>query len=637
MLAVPTACPFCSCGCGFYLLVREGRLVGVAPSETHPVSQGKLCARAWSAHEAPVWGQRLLQPMLRRNGRLETISWDEAFECVAIRLGELTTAGKAVGVLGSARATNEENYLAGKFARVCLRTNNVDFSYRSICAPLLEGIEEATGKHTASICLNDITSSQIIVLIEGDLAETHPRAASLVLKAIEKGARLVTIGYRKTQMARLAAFHLRESPGNRGEIIDSLSTAVLDLGRKEPRSAQSVDDTLPRYLQGIATTPEVRRVAEWIVQAERAAFLIAPGAGEPEQLREEAAEFAMLALRGGHLQKPGSGLLPILARSNATGACDMGVVPDRLPGYEPYDDVQARHRVERVWGRELPSPPGLCAENLVQSVRGMVVLADDPPSILPTPGRARSALEKLEFLVVLDSFVTPVTQIAHVVMPIAAFTETEGTYTNMEGRLQRLRAPTNPAGHARNGWKVLAQLCAKWGADSHYSTASDVLNEIGQAAPRYAGMEPRVDENGWGGGLLPDLRASRFTFPSSRAITAAVRTSAEYPYLLIRDGTFEWRNDPLVSFSPTLSRPYRSERKLFPDGFVEMHETDTAALGPGGTRRVRLRSVHGDAVVPVVPKTDLEPGMLSVPYMFRERVCGVLGNNSVVAVSVERA
>ena len=174
MLPVPTTCPFCACGCGFYLLANKGGLVGVAPSETHPVSLGRLCARGWSAHEAALWGNRLRQPLVNRNGKLESVSWDEALDHVAGRIKELIDAGKSVGVLGSARATNEENYLAGKLARAGLQTNNLDFSYHSICGPLLTGLEEVCGEYTPSISLNDIESSQTILLIEGDLADDPP-------------------------------------------------------------------------------------------------------------------------------------------------------------------------------------------------------------------------------------------------------------------------------------------------------------------------------------------------------------------------------------------------------------------------------------------------------------------------------
>ena len=636
MLAIPTACPFCSCGCGFYLLAKEGQLVGVAPSETHPVSEGRLCARGWSAHEAVLWGDRLRQPLLQRNGKQDSVSWDEALDHVVGRLKELMNAGKPVGVLGSSRATNEENYLAGKLARAGLQTNNVDFSYHPICRPLLAGLEDVCGKHAPAIRLNDIASSQVILLTEGNLAETHPRAASAVLQAVEKGAHLITIGYRKTQMARLASLHLQATPGNEGEVINGLLAAVLNLGLQDRTSVPIGYDALRRDLETVKTTEEVRQAAEWIARAERAAFLIAPSCGKGDQLRKDAAAFAKLAAVTGHLVKSVSGLLPLLARSNVRGACDMGAVPDRLPGYDPLDDARSRQRVQDLWGKKLPSAPGLSAESLLQSVSGLIVVADDPPSVLPMGQRAMIAMERIEFLVVLDAFITPAARLAHALLPIASFAETEGTLTNLEGRVQRLRVVTNPPGEARTGWQVLAELCARLDVAGCYGSASDVTREIGQAAPGYAGMEQRLSGDGWGGALLEDLDGARFVVCPAGATGMAALTSVERPYLLAREGAFDWSHDPFVSFSPTLSRDYRSEHKLFPNGFVEIGKGDADALNLSGGRQVRLTSVHGESVVPVRVKTDIKPGLLLVPYAFRDRVSSVLGTYSVTAVKVER-
>ncbi len=488
MLAVPTTCPFCSCGCGLYLLAREGELVGVAPSESHPVSAGKLCARGWSAHEAPLWGERLRQPMLRRNGKQDAVSWDAALDHITVRLQELMSAGKPVGVLGSARATNEENYLLGKLARAGLGANHVDFSYHPNCDSLLAGIEGVCGGRNPSLCLHDIASSHVILLTEGNLAETHPRAASVVLEALDNGARLITIGWRSTQMTRLASLHLRATPGSEGALIESLLSAALELKPQEATGGEG--------------TGEVRQAAEWIARAERAAFMIAPCCGQGDRMQRDGAAFARLAEATGHLDKPGSGLLLLLARNNVRGACDMGVAPDRLPGYEPLDDSRARERVEAAWGHKLPATPGWSVGKLLQSVSGLIVLADDPPSVAPMGLDAMAALGKIEFLVVLDAFSTPTARMAHALLPIASFAETDGSVTNLEGRLQRVRAAASPPGEARSGWQVLAGLCGKFGMACSYASAAEVLREISQAAPAYSGMERLFSEDGWGGVLL---------------------------------------------------------------------------------------------------------------------------------------
>ena len=164
-----------------------------------------------------------------------------------------------------------------------------------------------------------------------------------------------------------------------------------------------------------------------------------------------------------------------------------------------------------------------------------------------------------------------------------------------------------------------------------------LIREIGQAAPGYAGVEQRLSEDGWGGALLDDFDRAKFVAHPTAATGLAVLTSAEHPYLLAREGAFDWGHDPLVTFSPTLSRGYRSERKLFPNGFVEIGKGDADALNLNGGRQVRLTSVHGESVVLVRVTTDLKPGLLLVPYAFRDRVSNVLGTDSVTAVRVERA
>ena len=501
MLPVPTTCPFCACGCGFYLLANQAGLVGVAPSETHPVSLGRLCARGWSAHEAALWGNRLRQPLVNRNGKLESVSWTEALDHVTGRVKELIDAGKSVGVLGSARATNEENYLAGKLARAGFQTNNLDFSYRSICGPLLTGLEEVCGECTPSISLNDVESSQTILLIEGDLAKTHPRAASAVMAAVEKGAHLVTIAHTATQMSCVASLPLPAIPGNEGEVIDGLLAAVLALGLEDQASVrESCEgyDALRRGLEGVKITAVMRQAAEWIARASRATFLIPPVSGEGPPSRREAAALATLAAVTGHLCRPGSGLLPLLARNNVRGACDMGIVPDHLPGYRPLDDRESQQRLQCLWGKKLPSTPGLDAASMLESVSALIVVADDPPSVLPMGKRALAALGKIEFLVVLDAFLTPTAQLAHVVLPIASFAETEGSVTSMEGRVQRLHVATDPPGEARPGWQVLADLCARFGLRTTYliqlqtsSAKWDVLRNLTHrwGNPRIVGAE----------------------------------------------------------------------------------------------------------------------------------------------------
>ena len=626
MLTVPTTCPFCGCGCGFYLLAARGQLVGTLPSENHPVSAGRLCARGWSAHEAVLWGRRLRRPLLRRDGVLEPVCWAAALDQFTHRVRELLDVGKPVGVLGSARATNEENYLAAKLARLGFHTNNVDFAYHSLCRSLLDGIEDVIGASTPSVTLQHVESSEVIFLLEGDLADTHPQAASSVMRALEQGARLITIGCRRTQMARLSSLHFGAAPGCEGDVIHGVLAEVADGERRI-----ELEDQSGLANEAIHAKEDLRQAAEWIAGADQAVFLMPPMPGPGECCRRTAAALASLAAITAHLH-PGSGILPLLARSNARGACDMGVAPDRIPGYEPVSRRPARERLERLWGKPLSWAPGMDAEALIESVSGLIVLADDPTAVLRMARRATDGLRRLEFLAVLDSFVTPTVEIAHLALPIASFAETEGTLTSIEGRVQRLRPAIDPPGLARPGWRLLGELCARFDAGDSYASAADVLGEIAQAVPRYSAAEHALDE-GWSHTFARRADGPR---PVPRVRATQTSTSADHPYVLAQNGVFDWGGDPLVSFSPTLSRDFRSQRKLSPNGFVEIGQQDADKLGFHAGRRARLTSVWGEAVLSVRLRQDLMPGVLLVPYAFRDEAASVLGSESATAVNIEQ-
>jgi predicted molibdopterin-dependent oxidoreductase YjgC len=650
MITVPTTCPFCGCGCGFYLLADNGRLRGVAPSDNHPVSRGRICARGWCAHEAPLWGTRLTQPLVNTSvteaganrgatsadGTRTTATWDSAFDCVAKCIRNLIRAEKPIGVLGSARATNEENYLAAKLARAGFNTNNVDFSYYSTCRPLLEGFEDVAGDCTPSLTLQDVESNETILLIEGDLAETHPQAASAVMRALEKHARLITIGCRTTQMARLSSAHFSTMPGSEGEVINALMACVVRMQQHDRRRlsmAAERYDSSPRRLEAFPATDELRQAAKWIAEARRAAYLVPPMSGAAEQVRKDAAALATLAAVAGHLNTPGSGLLPLLARSNVRGACDMGATPDRWPGFEPLANGTVRHRLQRLWGVNLSADRGMDAETLIERVSGLIVVADDPATSLTDGRRAIAALRNVEFLVVLDAFATPTAQMAHVTLPIASYAETDGTVTNMEGRVQKLRIAAEPPGEARAGWEVLAEMCARFGGSAQYRSGADVLREIAEVVPRYAKVYERALGEGWSETMV---ERSERAMPEFRLPTGAIRPS-EGPYVLTRGPAFDWTGDALVAFSPTLSRDSRSERKLYPGGVVEICHQDADTLGIQAGRKVKLTSAHGDVVIPVRLRTGLKPGVLMVPYAFRDSVASVLGTESATRVKVETA
>lgn len=602
-------------------------MAGVSPSRNHPVSRGRLCARGWSAHEAPAWGQRLDSPRIRRGGVLETVSWEEALAEAAARLSALLAAGKPVGVIGSPRATNEENYLAVRLARGALSSGNLDLCSGTAYSAVADALQPAG-------TLDDVASSESLAILEGDLATSHPQAAAAVLTAVHSGARLITIGAARTQMARLAVAHLQATPGREEEVLARLVAAVpCERADDAPTEAGGNRRASRLEASGLAEG-DVDRAARWLAKARRAAFLIPADGRLGEGAGGVASALAALAAATGHLGRPGSAVVPLAARANLRGARDVGVRPDAWPGGARLGDPMAADRLGGEWGRPPSAREGSRAAQLPAAVAGLVVVAEDLTATLLDGAAAAAALGALEFLLVLDAFATPTAALAHVSLPIASLAETEGTVTPLDGRHQAVRACVAPPGRARAGWRVLADLGGALGLPTGFDTVAGVTAEIARAVPP---GEPAPGE-----GLAQPLaeataeaaheRRKRST-PSPPPADGAAR----FPFRLALADGFDWGRDVLVAFSPTLCRDHLALRKMYPRGAVEMSREDAESLGVRQGWTVRVCSTGGEAALGVMVRPDLMQGVLRIPFAFREPAAPLLAGATSADVRVERA
>jgi predicted molibdopterin-dependent oxidoreductase YjgC len=583
------------------------------PSEHHPVSLGRLCARGWAAHEASLWSRRVEHPLVRRHGALQPATWEDALSEAARGLRAVVSFGRPVGVLGSGRATNEENFLAARLARGAIRTPHVDAClgapYRHLLAGVLEG-GAALGVTTA---LADLAAAELILLFEDDLARTHPRVAFAILCAVHAGARLVTLGPVKTQLSRLARRYLPLLPGDLSRVAGELE--ALSRGDSVPQPAADAFSGLR--------------------EAKRPAIVLALS-GSAADLRRLARALGTVAAdaRRAHASCL---VLPVPTRANTRGALEMGAAPAALPGLAALDDEAARRRVRAAWECEIVAERGLDAEGMLREVSGLVVLADHPPAAAGSGAAAQAKLDGLDCLVTLDAFWTPTVAASHVVLPIAGPLETEGTFTNLEGRVQRLRACMPAPAQARPGWRALNDLGAALGLPSVAAGLDDVRAAIAAAVPPYA---PAM--RGTGSAEPVEIRSEAATAPRDRSAEPRAEGSGGgeppgFPLRLARVGSFEWGEDPLVSGSPTLRRDYLSLRKRYPDGLVAMSPDDARRLGVREGWRVRIASRHGTAVTAVQLRSEVEPGVLLAPFGFRDQVGAALGGEVEVPVRVEVA
>lgn len=636
---VLTTCPFCSCGCGLYLHFSSGGvLTGVSPSEHHPISRGRLCARGWSAHEATSWGQRLLRPMVRRNGRLVGVDWADAVREAKHRLAAAVRTKQQVGVLASPRATNEENYLAGKLARAALGTNNVDFLPRAAYEPMLAGIADVRGTAPVPGVLDEVDSAEVVLVVEGDLANTHPHICGSVLRARRAGGRVVTLGVAKTQLARAASMHFAVKAGGEGQIINGLLAALVrNAGELRNESLERLVgyEALQDSLAKLRIRDDIREAAKWLGEAEHSVVLIAPTSTPPQRQRRDAAALASLSTLAAQTSGGACRLFALLPRSNFRGALALGCTPGALPGEQAVLDADARRRASAAWaGRDVPTAEGMDAVVMIRSARALVIVADDPSASSPEPDALLQLLRGMDALIVFDAYETATSAAADVVFPIAAFGESEGTLTNGEGRVQRVRRATTAPAQARPGWDALACLINEFGVCCRYGSAAEVFDEIVEIAPCYRAMSHARLDDGWGEIIGEQRQARRVVVTLTEQ--APLRSEA-YPEVLIRPEAYDWGADPLVAGSPTLCRQHAARRKLFPRGLVELSHADAERLGLRSGGQIVLSSPAGQITMPVEIRPELEPGVLRLPFMFRSHANGVLRNGAVAPVRASRA
>ena len=501
-----TICTHCPVGCQINLEINEqGRVIRAVPELNSPANQGQACYKGKFGMGHLTGGQRLRRPMIRRNGRLETASWDEALDLVADRLRPHRD-GSGFGLIAAADSTNEELYLAQKFARSGMNTNNVDHS-GNIQPSLALGLEEVLGYPGASNSIWDLEKAGCILVFNSNLTESHNVAGVPIKRAARGGTPLIVIDVREVELTRYADIWLRPAPGAELALLGAILKTILDEGLVDADwLAENVEapDTLAYELERIddeaiaATGVEravIERAARMFAGADEAAIVYGLDNVPAAIAHDCVVALANLALLTHSVGNAGGGIFPMLQGANGQGAADVGCMPNRLPGGGALFDDGHRSLVERTWGITLPAQPSMGAAEMLQgagsgAIKSMLVIGDSANFANGQFADGLANLEKLEFLVVSESFLTPAAQIADVVLPRGTFAEKDGTYTNLERRIQRVR----PSVEVKNndarpeGW-ILSQLAERLGIDGiDYAEPSAVLDEIATVTTAYAGV-----------------------------------------------------------------------------------------------------------------------------------------------------
>ncbi len=648
---VRTTCSYCGVGCQLDVHVAGDRVARVegAPS---PVNRGHLCVKGRYAHGVARHPDRLTSPLLRRGGELVPVSWEEAIAFVADGFGRLR--GKVAG-LASSRCTNEENYLLQKWFRAGLGTHDVDCCARVCHAPSATGLRESFGTGAATNSLADIEIADAFLVAGSNTLESHPVTGARIRQRVLRGARLVVIDPRRTELAALADVHLQLRPGTNVPLLNSLACALLEAGLAdgaflEARTegfeawAQSVASFRPEEMEPVTGVPaaDVRRAARIYGEAERPMQAHGLGMTEHFQGSEAVMALANLALAAGAVGREGTGVNPLRGQNNVQGAADMGCQPDLLTGYGDPRDPSVRARFEAVWGRPLPVAAGRTIPRMWEAarageLRGMFILGEDVAQTDPDSTRVAEALRALDLLVVQELFLSETARFAHVVLPGASFLEKEGTFTNGERRIQRIRRALAPPGEARADWRILCDLMAATGLPQPFEEPAQVFDEIARLAPQFAGVtHARLGDEGLQWPVPTDRHPGtavlhRESFPRGRGrfvpiewIPSPSLAGAGDALLLVTGRALEHYNSgTMTRRSATLALRRGDE--------LEIHPADAERRGIRTGDAVSVRSRFGEARASARVTDRVAPGTLFLTFHFPET-----GTNRVTTDVLDR-
>ncbi len=603
--SAPSTCALCPIGCALTADVREGRLKRLRGREAPAVNDGWLCDLGRTGHGFTDHPDRLRQPLLRRAGKFEPTTWAEALEAAASGLKRAVQAGgpQAVAALGSGRLTNEAAYLLGKLARAALGSHNVDSRLGSaVPAP-------------AQASFADLRRADLIVLFLGDPSAEAPILELWIKEAVRRGGKLVIVHPRGLSLERYAAMVLQPRPGSETAFLAGVLAAV------NPASSLPLTPPAGGTVGGAGLAglePQaVDELAKALLGAQRA--VLAYGAG----VRDEATVAWLAALA----RATGAKLLGWSRSPNARGVADVGLRPDRLPGHAPLDDAEARERCRAAWGVEPPAPTAAPHHphdgGDEKGVRAWLLAASDPVGEGPDPRGAAQALEAADFVVAIESFLTPSAELADVVLPAAVWGEEEGSFTNLAGFVGWQRAVMAPLSEARPAWQILAALAQLLGGPAvgqwQYASASEVLAEIARVAPAYAGAA--VVQQGVSFDARFDYATGDLAAPGERQLVGSGELTLLTGAVLFDRGILTGHAEAVAERAPA--------------PFVTLNPADAARLGIVAGALVEVCGVGGALRRRAQISADCPAGCVFVPERLDTENVNLLGSRPGVVAMVD--
>ena len=658
--SVETTCAYCGVGCSFKAEMKGNEVVRMIPSKSGGANEGHSCVKGRFAWGYASHQDRQLSPMIREKitDEWRKVSWEEAIAYAANGLKKVQEkyGWDSIGGITSSRCTNEEVYVVQKMVRAAFGTNNVDTCARVCHSPTGYGLNKTFGTSAGTQDFESVEHSDVIMLIGANPTAAHPVFGSRLKQAIRKGAKLIVVDPRQIELVKTAHIkaehHLQLLPGTNVAIINALAHVVMTEGLADEKFIAERCDTeafatwaefikqpenSPEAMEKISSVPasEIRAAARLFASAPNGAIYYGLGVTEHSQGSTMVMGIANLAMATGNIGRKGVGVNPLRGQNNVQGSCDMGSFPHELPGYRHISNPETRAIYENLWGVKLKEKPGMRIPNMLDAAvageyMGIYVHGEDIAQSDPNTQHVTAGLAAMEMVIVQDLFLNETAKYAHVFLPGTSFLEKDGTFTNAERRINRVR-PTMPSKTGKEEWEVTCDLAKAMGYNMHYDNASQIMDEIAATTPTFKGvsharldsegsMQWPVNDNAPDG--TPIMHIEKFVrgsgnFMLTPYVATEEKTNRKFPLLLTTGRVLSQYN--------VGAQTRRTENNVWhPEDTLDIHESDAEMRGIKDGSWIKLSSRVGETLMRARVTDEVAPGVVWTTFHFPESGANVI-------------
>ncbi|AKC70068.1 formate dehydrogenase subunit alpha [Pandoraea oxalativorans] len=655
-----TTCAYCGVGCSFKAEMKGNEVVRMVPHKDGQANEGHACVKGRFAWGYATHKDRILTPKIRKKitDPWQEVSWDEALDYAASEFKRIQAkyGRDSIGGLVSSRCTNEEDYLVQKLVRAAFGNNNVDTCARVCHSPTGYGLKATLGESAGTQTFKSVEHSDVILVMGANPTDGHPVFGSRMKKRLRQGAKLIVIDPRRIDLVNSphikADYHLQLRPGTNVAMVNALAHVIVTEGlmadafiaeRCEDRAFQQWRDFISRAENSPEATEAhtgvpahlVRGAARLYATGGNAAIYYGLGVTEHAQGSTTVIGIANLSMLTGNIGREGVGVNPLRGQNNVQGSCDMGAFPHELPGYRHVSDASARALFEAEWGVELQAEPGLRIPNMFDAAlagtfMGLYCQGEDIVQSDPNTQHVTHALEQMECIVVQDIFLNETAKYAHVLLPGSSFLEKDGTFTNAERRISRVRQVMPPrAGYA--DWEVTIQLAKRLGYEMNYSHPSEIMDEIARLTPTFSGVSyeklDRVGSVQWpcnddAPDGTPVMHIDEFVrgkgkFLITQYVPTDEKVTPRFP-LILTTGRILSQYNVGAQTRRTDNNHWHSEDRL------ELHPHDAEERGIKDGDWVGIQSRAGETVLRAIVSDRMQPGVVYTTFHFPESGANVI-------------